>query len=157
MGMLDDALGSSSNPAIPGGDLSKPLIVALLALLAARYTSGGPKEIPSSAGDNTATAASNSETSPGEILGGLGGLFKQFQQNGFGDVVNSWIGTGPNDSLAPDQISKALGPQVVEKLSQRTGLSTDQITQILSQVLPGMVNQLTPQGRLPTQNEIAGR
>ena len=44
MGMLDDALGSSSNPAIPGGDLSKPLIVALLALLATRYTSGGPKE-----------------------------------------------------------------------------------------------------------------
>ena len=42
MGMLDDALGSSSNPAIPGGDLSKPLMVALLALLAARYTSGGP-------------------------------------------------------------------------------------------------------------------
>ena len=156
MGMLDDALGSSSNPAIPGGDLSKPLIGALLALLAARYTRG-PKEIPSSAGDNTATAASNSETSPGEILGGLGGLFKQFQQNGFGDVVNSWIGSGPNDSLAPDQISKALGPQVIEKLSQRTGLSTDQITRILSQVLPGMVNQLTPQGRLPTQNEIAGR
>ena len=57
MGTLDDALGSSANPAIPGGDLSKPLIVALLALLAARYTSGGPKEIPSSAGDNTATAA----------------------------------------------------------------------------------------------------
>ena len=152
MGMLDDALGSSSNPAIPGGDLSKPLIVALLALLAARYTSGGPKEIPSSAGDNTATAASNSETSPDGILGGLGGLFKQFQQNGFGDVVNSWIGTGPNDSF-----SKALGPQLIEKLSQRTGLSTDQITRILSQVLPGMVNQLTPQGRLPTQNEIAGR
>ena len=98
MGMLDDTLGSSPT-GYPGRRSVKPLIVALLALLAARYTSGGPKEIPSSAGDNTATAASNSETSPGEILGGLGGLFKQFQQNGFGDVVNSWIGTGPNRLL----------------------------------------------------------
>ena len=101
MGMLDDALGSSSNPAIPGGDLSKPLMVALLALLAARYTSGKEK-IPSSAGDNTATAASNSETSPGEILGGLGGLFKQTIPTEYVSVtlVNSWIGSGPDNSLS---------------------------------------------------------
>jgi uncharacterized protein YidB (DUF937 family) len=82
-------------------------------------------------------------------------LFKQFQQNGLGDAVDSWINTGPNKSVAPDQISNALGPEVIENLSQRTWLSKDQITQILSQVLPGMVDQLTPQGRLPTQQEIA--
>ena len=73
-------------------------------------------------------------------------MLKQFQQNGFGDAINSWIGTGPNKPVAPDQISNALTPEVLDALSQRTGLSKDQISQILSQVLPNFVDQLTPQG-----------
>jgi len=157
MGALDNIFGSDSSSAVPGGNVTKPLMIALLALLASRYMSGGSKQTPSSASPSTAPAspASNTGASPGDILGGLGGLFKQFQQNGLGDAVDSWINTGPNKSVAPEQISNALGPEVIENLSQRTGLSKDQITQILSQVLPGMVDQLTPQGRLPTQQEIA--
>jgi uncharacterized protein YidB (DUF937 family) len=157
MGALDNIFGSDSSSAVPGGSVTKPLMIALLALLASRYMSGGSKQTPPSDSPSTAPAspASNTEASPGDILGGLGGLFKQFQQNGFGDAVDSWINTGPNKSVAPDQISNALGPEVIENLSQRTGLSKDQITQMLSQVLPSMVDQLTPQGRLPTQQEIA--
>jgi len=156
MGSLDDIFGSSSNPAVPGGNLTKPLMVALLALLASRYLSGGSKD-PASASPNTAPALPDSTTdaSPGDILGGLGGLLKQFQQNGLGEAINSWIKTGPNKSVAPGQISSALGPDVIEALSQRTGLPKDQILQILSQVLPNTVDQLTPQGRLPTKQEIA--
>ena len=157
MGLLDNVFGSSSNPAVPGGNVTKPLMIALLALLASRYLSGGSKAGPASASPNAvpASPASTPDAAPGDILGGLGGLLKQFQQNGFGDAIDSWIITGPNKPVAPGQISNALGPDVIDALSQRTGLSKDQILQILSQVLPNTVDQLTPQGRLPTQQEIA--
>jgi uncharacterized protein YidB (DUF937 family) len=89
------------------------------------------------------------------VLGGLGGLLKQFQQGGFGDAINSWIGTGSNKPLSASQISNALGPEIIDTLSQRTGLPKDQILQIVSQVLAGMVDQLTPGGRLPSKQEIA--
>jgi len=157
MGALDNIFGSDSSSAVPGGSVTKPLMIALMALLASRYMSGGSKQSPSSANPSAAPASpvSNPEASPGDILGGLGGLFKQFQQNGFGDAVDSWINTGPNKAVAPDQISNALGPDVIDALVQRTGLSKDQVSQILSQVLPNAVDQLTPNGRLPTQQEIA--
>jgi uncharacterized protein YidB (DUF937 family) len=70
-------------------------------------------------------------------------------------VADSWIKTGPNKAVAPGQISDALGPDVIDTLSQRTGLSKDQVLQILSRVLPNAVDQFTPQGRLPSQQELA--
>jgi len=157
MGLPDNVLGSDSSSAVPGGNVTKPLMIALFALLASRYMSGGSKEAPVSARPDPAPTSPTSlpDASPGDVLGGLGGLLKQFQQSGFGDAINSWINTGPNKPVAPGQISGALGPDIIDSLSQRTGLSKDQILQILSQVLPNTVDQLTPQGRLPTRQEIA--
>ncbi|MGC2409545.1 MAG: YidB family protein [Methyloceanibacter sp.] len=157
MGLLDNVFGSGSSSAVPGGNVTKPLMIALLALLASRYMSGGSKEAPASARPDTAPTLPDSmpDPSPGTILGGLGGLLKQFQQKGLGEVADSWIKTGPNKAVAPGQISDALGPDVIDTLSQRTGLSKDQVLQILSQVLPNAVDQFTPQGRLPSQQELA--
>ena len=154
MGLLDNVLGSSSGSAVPGGTVTKPLMIALLALLASRYVSGGSKEAPASARPD-APKLPDSMPDPGTVVGGLGGLFKQFQQKGLSDAVDSWIKTGPNTAVAPGQISSALGPDVIDTLSQRTGLSKVQVSQILSQVLPNTVDQLTPEGRLPTQQEMA--
>jgi uncharacterized protein YidB (DUF937 family) len=70
-------------------------------------------------------------------------------------VADSWIKTGPNKAVAAGQISDALGPDVIDTLSQRTSLSKDEVLQILSQVLPNAVDQFTPQGRLPSQQELA--
>jgi uncharacterized protein YidB (DUF937 family) len=147
MGLLDSIFGSDSSSAVPGGNVTKPLMIALLALLASRYMSGGAK--------GTSKDTSSRTPDPGTIAGGLGGLLKQFQQAGFGDAINSWINTGPNKSVAPDQISEALGPEIIDQLSQRTGLPRDEVASILSQVLPLIVDQLTPEGRLPTQHEVA--
>ena len=86
MGSLDNIFGSGSSSAVPGGNVAKPLMIALLALLASRYVSGGSKEAPASARPDPAPAspASTPQASPGDVLGGLGGLLKQFQQSGFG-------------------------------------------------------------------------
>ena len=159
MSFLDSVLGSSSdsdptssNPAVPGG-IGKPLMIALLALLAKYMTSGSAAS--GSADPNPASASPAEASAPGDVLGGLGGLLKQFQQNGFGDAINSWIGTGSNDAITPGQISKAIDPSIIDALAQRFGLPKEQISQILSQLLPKTVDQLTPEGRLPTQQEMA--
>ena len=154
MGLFDNISGPSTGTAVPGGNVAKPLVIGLLALLASRSMSGGSKDTPASASPNTGTT-SEPDASPGEVIGGLGGLLKQFQQKGLGEVADSWIKTGPNDAVAPGQISDALGPDVIDTLSQRTGLSKDQVVQMLSQVLPNVVDRLTPGGRLPSQQELA--
>lgn len=80
--------------------------------------------------------------------GGLGGLVQAFQQKGLGDIVGSWVGTGQNLPISPQQIQQVLGPQVAQLASQH-GLTADAVTRTLSQVLPGLVDQLTPDGQLP--------
>jgi uncharacterized protein YidB (DUF937 family) len=90
----------------------------------------------------------------GSILsGGLNDLLKQFQQNGQGDAVDSWVGTGPNKTIAPKDLGNALGADKISTLSSQTGMSRDELLSALSQYLPQAVDRLTPQGRLPTEQE----
>ncbi|MGO4573343.1 YidB family protein [Microvirga sp. 2TAF3] len=97
-------------------------------------------------------------TSAGGVLsGGLGELVERFRQNGQGEAVESWIGTGPNKEVAPQQLEQAIGPDVLATLSQQTGLSRDEILARLSRDLPRAVDQSTPEGRLPTEQEISSR
>jgi uncharacterized protein YidB (DUF937 family) len=84
-----------------------------------------------------------------EQHGGLQGLVNQFQQNGLGDTVNSWVGTGPNQSISPDQVHQALGPDLLQQLSAKSGLSVQDLAQKLSQILPQAVDTMTPGGQVP--------
>ena len=150
---MSNIFGSDSSPAVPGGNLTKPLVIALLALLASRAMSGGQKQ-SAPATDPQKIPDSVQDASPGSILDGLGGLINQFQKKGLGDVVDSWVNRGKNQNIAPDQISVALSGDVVDQLSRRTGLSRDQVVAELSRMLPNVVDKLTPDGRLPTQQEL---
>ena len=89
------------------------------------------------------------------MSGGLGELLQRFQQSGYGDIVNSWIGTGSNRAVAPDQLNQALSPETVDELSQQTGVPRHEVLSELSQALPTMVDRLTPEGRIPDQQEMA--
>jgi uncharacterized protein YidB (DUF937 family) len=92
----------------------------------------------------------------GSILsGGLGDLLKQFQQSGHGDVAKSWVDNGPNKAISSDDLAKALGGDQIETLMAHTGLSRQDLLAGLSQQLPEIVNQLTPDGRLPTEQELS--
>jgi uncharacterized protein YidB (DUF937 family) len=89
------------------------------------------------------------------VLGGLGGLLNKLEQNGLGSVANSWVGSGQNQSVSPGQLSSALGPSIIKMLAQKSGMSEEDITKQLSQVLPGLVDKLTPNGRMPTAAELS--
>ena len=90
----------------------------------------------------------------GSILsGGLNDLLKQFQQSGQGETVDSWVGTGPNKQIAPKDLASALGADRINVLAAETGMSRDQLVDALSHYLPQVVDRLTPQGRLPTEQE----
>ena len=94
----------------------------------------------------------------GSVLsGGLGDLLKQFQQNGHGDTANSWVSPGPNKQIAPGDLANALGSDQINHLMSQSGLSRDELLSGLSQQLPDVVNHLTPDGRLPTEDELADR
>jgi len=87
----------------------------------------------------------------GGIGGGLNDLLKQFQQNGQGDVAKSWIGKGPNKSISPNDLATALGADRVNAVASFSGMSRSDLLSQLSQQLPNVVDQLTPDGRLPTE------
>lgn len=90
--------------------------------------------------------------SPGGILsGGLGGLVDQFRQNGLGDRADTWVKTGPNEGIQNHELSQALGNDVLDELVQKTGLSKEDILQRLSRDLPKAVDDLTPDGAIPSE------
>jgi uncharacterized protein YidB (DUF937 family) len=90
----------------------------------------------------------------GSVLsGGLGNLVKQMQQNGYGRQAQSWVGHGENETIPPDDMAKALGADDIETLTQQTGMNRDELLSGLSQHLPNLVDQLTPEGRVPTEQE----
>lgn len=94
-------------------------------------------------------------TAGGALSGGLGGLFDQFQRNGHGKTATSWVSTGPNEPIEETQLEQALGPEVIEELTQRTGLSREELLARLSRDLPKAVDELTPDGKLPSENEFS--
>lgn len=147
MADLEDTIRS----AVPGGNIGKPLMIALGALLAS-----GALFKASGAGSSTSSASQpTSSEGAGGLLGGLGGLLDRLRNGGLADTANSWIGSGPNQSVPPGQLGSALGPDIIKTLAQRTGLSEEELTKQLAQVLPGVVDKLTPAGRLPTVAELS--
>jgi uncharacterized protein YidB (DUF937 family) len=133
--------------AAPGGSIAKPLMLALLALLASGALFKGAA--------TTTGSQPTSDEGAGGLLGGLGGLLGKLQKGGLGDVVNSWVGPEQNQPVSPKQLGPALGSDIIKTLAQRSGLSEEELTKQLSQVLPGIVDKLTPAGRLPTMAELS--
>lgn len=84
--------------------------------------------------------------------GGLNNLVDSFTKNGLGDVVSSWIGTGSNLPVSPDQILKGLGQQQVSQIASKVGIPTNEVTKLLAQVLPNAVDKVTPSGQIPTDD-----
>lgn len=136
MGLLDSVLGALANNAnnanntngsATSGDPKAALIQAVLGMLA------------------------NSQSGGGALggLGGLGGLLGNLQNAGLGQIVDSWIGTGQNQPVSGDQLAQALGNDQLNDLAQTAGIPQSDIAGHLAQILPGLVDHLTPNGQVP--------
>ena len=91
----------------------------------------------------------------GLLSGGLGDLLKRFQDNGQGEKADSWVSRGPNQRIAPEEVEHAVGRETLQELSDQTGRPYDQVLSDLSESLPDAVDRLTPEGRMPTEQEAA--
>ena len=117
-------------------------------------TSGMPSGMPSPGAGSGGLGDILAGGLGGSVLsGGLGNLVKQMQQNGYGRQAQSWVGHGENETIPPDDMGKALGADDIEMLTQQTGMNRDELLSGLSQHLPNLVDQLTPEGRVPTEQE----
>lgn len=185
-GMQNGPRGSSTPSAPSSGGGMSPLTMAILGLLAwkaVKHFSGnqaGANPQPAPAPGNTGGSMGGSLGGGlggglGDVLkgglggllaggaagsvisGGLGDLLKQLQQSGQGETANSWVSNGPNKQIAPGDLANALGADQLNALSAQSGLSRDELLSGLSQHLPDVINHLTPDGRLPTENELSER
>lgn len=86
--------------------------------------------------------------------GGISGLVQSFHSNGLGGLVNSWIGTGENQAVSPAQIQQVLGSGQVQAMAQKLGISPDQASSTLSQLLPTIIDKLSPNGSLPDHSNL---
>jgi uncharacterized protein YidB (DUF937 family) len=88
-------------------------------------------------------------------LGGISGLVSAFQKNGLGDIVASWISNNTNLPITAAQIQSVLGQGPLQDLAAKTGMSANEVASNLSEHLPGLVDQLTPNGQLPSGDLMA--
>jgi uncharacterized protein YidB (DUF937 family) len=84
-----------------------------------------------------------------EKHGGLQGVVSEFERNGLGATVQSWVGTGPNQPISSNDLQKVLGSDLLQQLAAKSGLSVQELTDKLSHVLPQAVDTLTPGGAVP--------
>lgn len=90
----------------------------------------------------------------GTQLGGVPGLAQMFNEKGLGGVVASWIGTGPNQTISADQLATVLGPERIAQLAAKVGVAPDHAQQVIAQLLPNIIDHLTPGGQMPKQNDF---
>ncbi|MGE0281576.1 MAG: YidB family protein [Rhizobiaceae bacterium] len=171
MGFLDDA--------VPGGNIAKPLLVALGVLLAgkmfagrnqadnddaepARDTRNDPSTIPDRRSPQADTpmqrdaGPSAPRQGDGGILDGLGDLLDKISNNGQKDAADSWVKPGAeNKPIQPRDLGKAIGQKTLSEIARQSGMSEEELLDRLSKVLPGVVDKLTPEGRVPSNQEVA--
>lgn len=92
-----------------------------------------------------------------QAQGGLSGLVNTFHERGLGGVISSWISTGPNEAISSNQIAQVLGSDRISAIASKFGLPATTVTDTLARVLPGMIDKMTPGGKLPVdaKNEAA--
>ncbi|VVE44256.1 YidB family protein [Pandoraea anhela] len=159
LAMIASRSGNAQGQAGEGGGLLGSLGGALNGMLGGSAAAGGAGGLSGVLGDllgktpSPDAAAGSAAASPGDLvgaLGGLGGLTQILSQGGLGDAVSSWIGTGNNQSVSPDQVTQALGPGgQLQQLASTAGVSESEAAQELSALLPQVINQLTPNGSMP--------
>ena len=158
MGLLDDTLRQLTQGG-QGGNPNQPLVAVFQELLLGKPQAGGQSSPQQQASMPQASAQQGSSPAGQDAanFGGLGGLLAQLQAGGLDDIVKSWVGTGQNKPVQPDELGDALGKRAVTQMADKAGCTQDDLLTQLSKALPGLIDKLTQDGRIPTQQEVNQR
>jgi uncharacterized protein YidB (DUF937 family) len=178
MGLLDDLLGGlagqqmggrsqpSQVPASGGGGGMSSTLMALMPILLAMVSNrGSAGASPSQVNYAPGGGGGGLGGLLGQILGGgagggmgggggLGSLLEQLQRAGFSEQANSWVGRGANQPIPPDAMSQIFGRGGIEEISRRAGISPAEASRGLSQLLPEVVDRITPDGDVPDDTAL---
>lgn len=172
MGLLDDLIGqlaggSARQPSAPGpqarsGPGMSTVLIALAPVVLGmmrgsqdprtdpRTQSGGPGAGSGGGGlGDLLGSVLGAATAGGAGMGGLGRLLEQFQSAGYGDQTRSWVGTGQNQPLPADAVERTFGRNGLAEIARRAGVSEEDASRGLSQLIPEMVDRMTPEGQVP--------
>ena len=148
---LIDVLGSKRGRR--GGSAMSPVQMAVLGLLAYRTFKGKGRL----GGVGGTAGGLGGLLGGGALSGGLKDLLDRFRQTGQEQKAQSWVSTGANQSIEPHELEQVLGEERINWLVEETGMARDQLLAKLSGELPAAVDELTPEGRLPTDDEVTQR
>ncbi|HEY7640571.1 MAG TPA: YidB family protein [Steroidobacteraceae bacterium] len=148
MGIFDTLGG----PGRRSGGMS-PVMLGLMGLLAYR-TLKGKGRLADMLGTGTNATGAGGPLAGGALGTGLKDLLDRFRQSGQGTKAESWVAKGPNQPIAPNELETALGEERIQWLVEQTGMPKEQLLAGLSHELPNAVDELTPEGRLPTESEL---
>jgi uncharacterized protein YidB (DUF937 family) len=130
MGLLDGLLGGLMGGQQQQGD-SNPLLQIAMQMITNKGGAGG-----------------------GMDMGGLSGIVEAFQKGGLGNLADSWVGTGENLPVSPDQLSQALGSDKISQIASQLGMSQGDVSGGLAQILPQLIDKVTPNGQLPANSSM---
>lgn len=128
-----------------GSQTGGALLGPIMNMLKPNNAAGAPKNIGGGHGGAVGGLAA---------IGGLAGLIQLFHSHGLTDIINSWIGTGPNKSITTDQLHQVLGDQHLAEISNQMGTTPDNALGHLQQILPNLIDRLTPNGQIPSEQEL---
>ena len=178
MGLLDVLNGMQNGPrgqpqpAAPGSGGMSKTTMALLAFLAYKAYKGLNQPQPAQAGVPSPDPGREPQepgglagvlrtifgggSVPGPVLSrGVGNTVQDIERSGHGEIARSWVGRGPNRPITPQQLEAALGEDAIRDLMQQTGMEREELVETLSQHLPRVIDHLTPEGRIPTEQEAS--
>jgi uncharacterized protein YidB (DUF937 family) len=178
MGLLDVLNGMQNGPrgqpqsAAPGSGGMSKTTMALLAFLAYKAYKGLNQPQPAQAGVPSPNPGREPQepgglagvlrtifgggSVPGPVLSrGVGNTVQDIERSGNGEIARSWVGRGQNRPIAPGKLEAALGEEGIRDLMQQTGMERDELLATLSEHLPRVIDHLTPEGRLPTEQEAS--
>ena len=178
MGLLDVLNGmqngprGQSQPVAPGSGGMSKTTMALLAFLAYKAYKGLNQPQPAQAGVPSPNPGREPQepgglagvlrtifgggSMPGPVLSrGVGNTVQDIERSGHGEIARSWVGRGQNRPIAPEKLEAALGEDGIRDLMQQTGMERDELLATLSEHLPRVIDHLTPDGRLPSEQEAS--
>jgi len=171
MGLLDELLGGLSGQATggrspgpgarrPAGGATSTALMALLPVLLAMLSSRGsqrgmPGQMSSGGGLGDVLGQVLGGAAGGGSAGGLGSILAQLQRAGFGEQADSWVGRGANRPISPDAMTDIFGPDGLEQISRQAGLSREDTSRGLSELLPEVIDRVTPEGDLPDADVLS--